>query len=80
MLKRNWYWLPTGLAVEQLYVLVAGEDGQQVVRRRLHEVDLARHQRIHLGLGVGDPDPFDAIELGELAAGHAGRRLGRAAC
>ena len=49
---------------------------KQVVLRRLDHVDLALHQRVHRRLLVGDRDPFDPVELGDLAAGQARGRLG----
>ena len=75
VLKRNSYWLPSGLLSNSLTFLSSGEQRQEVVRRRLDDVDLAVLQRIDLGLRVGDPDPFDPIDLGELAAGQAGGRF-----
>ena len=58
-----------------LDVLVLLQHRQEVVRHQLNHVDLAREQRIDRGLAVGDGDPFDSVELGDLAAGQARRRL-----
>ena len=41
----------------------------------LEQIDLAVQQRVHLRLRIGDPDPFDAVDLGDLAAGEARGRL-----
>ena len=58
-----------------LEVRVAFELIEQVDRRGLEEVDLARLQRRHRGLLIGDVLVDDAVDLRDLAAGHAGRRL-----
>ena len=44
--------------------------------RRLDDIDLARRQGADRGLLVGHRQPFDAVDLGELAARKARRRLG----
>ena len=59
----------------ELDVLVALELVQQVDRRDLVEVDLAGLQGRHRRLLVGHVLDDDAIDLGDLAADHAGRRL-----
>jgi hypothetical protein len=61
---------------EDLDVLVLLQDRQQVVRGRFDHVDLAGEQRVDRRLAVGDGQPFNAVELGDLAAGQARRRLG----
>jgi hypothetical protein len=48
----------------------------QVVRRLLHEVDLAGEERVDRLLLIGDCAPFDPVDLDDLAAGQARRRLG----
>ena len=48
---------------------------QQIVARLLDEIDFALGQRVDGLLRVGDRAPLDAIDLDDLAAGHAGRRL-----
>ena len=58
-----------------LDVLVLLQQRQQVGRHGLDQVDLAVEQRVHLGLRVGDRDPFDPVDLGHLAAGEARGRL-----
>ncbi len=62
---------PGRVGVEELDVLVAGEQLQQVVARRFDHVDFAVLQRRDLGLRVGHGDPFDAVELDDLATGQA---------
>ena len=59
-----------------LDALLLLDQRQQIGRHDLDEIDLVVQQRIDLRLRVGDPDPFDAIDLRHLAAGKAGRRLG----
>ena len=61
--------------VDELDVRLALEQRQQIVRRRLDVVDLAGEQRIHRLLVVGDRQPFDAVDLDDLAAGKARGRL-----
>jgi len=56
---------------DDLDVLVLLQHRQQVVRRSFDHVDFARQESVDLGLAIGDPCPFDAIELGDLAAGQA---------
>src|SRR3954452_6776001 len=75
VLKRNWYWLPTGLASNSFTFLSRARTDSRSCGGACTR-SIARHQRIHLGLGIGDPDPFDTVELGDLAAGHARGRLG----
>jgi len=60
----------------ELDVLVALELVQQVDRRDLVEVDLAGLQGRDRRLLVGHVLDDDAIDLGDLAADHAGWRLG----
>ncbi len=62
--------------VEQRDALFLLEDRDQVVRRLLDDVDLARGDGIHLLLRVGHLDDLDAINLDDLAAGQARGRLG----
>ena len=61
---------PKGIGHDDLDVLVLLQHRQQVVRRSLDHVDFARQESVDLGLAIGDPYPFDAIELGDLAAGQ----------
>jgi len=56
------------IAVEQLDVLVLGEDRQEIVRRRLNEVDFAIQQRIDL-LCADDNAAEERTK--QLADGHA---------
>ena len=72
---RNAYW-PERRRIDDLDVRVLLQQPQQVVRRLLDEVDLARQQRIDGLLLVGDREPFDAVDLDDLAAGETGGRLG----
>ena len=64
------------VGVEQLDVAIGFQDLEEVVLRRLDHVDLALEQRVHGGLLVGDGHPFDAVELGQLAAGQVRGRFG----
>jgi hypothetical protein len=52
-------------------VFLLGEQRQQVGWHDLDQVDLAVDQGVHLGLGVGDRHPLDAVDLGYLAAGQS---------
>ena len=55
-----------------------GEDRREIGRHLLVVVDLAGHQRVHAGGRVGDVEPLDAVDLGDLGAGRArGRVLAR---
>jgi hypothetical protein len=74
-LKRKTYWFPL-VEVDQLHARIGLHHLEQVVLRRLDHVDLALHQGAGRGLLVGDRHPFDPVELGDLAAGQAGGRLG----
>ena len=56
-------------------VLVRLQQRQQVGRRNLDEVDLAAVEGLDRRLGVGQHHPFDAVDLDDLAAGEAVRRL-----
>ena len=60
----------------ELDVLVGLEQAVQVEGRRLDEVDLAGKQRIDGLQMVGHGVPFDAVDLGDLAAGQPRDRLG----
>ena len=70
------FWLPSGFSVMSWTFLSALSSGVQVEGRRLDEVDLAGPQRIDGLQVVGHGVPFDAVDLGDLAAGQAARRLG----
>ena len=59
-----------------LMFLSFASSGSRSWPRRLDHVDLAVLQRGDLGLRVGHRDPFDAVDLDDLAAGQARRRLG----
>src|SRR5262245_34775663 len=61
---------------DNIYVRILLQGWKQVVAGRLDEVDLALRQRIDRLLRVGDGAPFDAIDLGDLAARKARGRLG----
>ena len=61
--------------VDQLDVLVGLQDLEEVVLRIFDHVDLALEQCVHDRLLIGHRHPFDAIDLGDLAAGQARRRL-----
>ena len=63
---------------EQRDVLVGLQQREEVGRRGFDQVDLAGQQRVRGGGGIGDGQPFDAIDLGDLAAGqHRGRLAAR---
>jgi hypothetical protein len=51
------------------------EQRQLVDGRGLEIVDLAGQQRVHRRRLVGEIQPFDAIDIGDLAAGGGRRRL-----
>jgi hypothetical protein len=55
---------------QQLDAGVLDQQRDQIVRRRLDEIDLAVEKGVDLGLRVGDPDPFHAVDLDDLAAGE----------
>ena len=54
---------------------VRGEHGDDVERRVLPPVRLAGIERRSLGHRVGDVEPFDAVDLDDLAARRPARRL-----
>jgi hypothetical protein len=54
---------------------IALQDVDQIERRRLEEVDLAGLECCERGLGIGHDVPFDPLDVHDLAAGHAARRL-----
>ena len=54
-------------------VLVAGEDGTQVRRRYVPPVHLAGPQCGRCRGGIGNRDPFDAVEMRRLRAGQKAR-------
>jgi hypothetical protein len=53
----------------------ASRTGQQIVRGRFDQIDLAVDQRIDRRLHVRNPEPLDPVDLGDLAAGGPRRRL-----
>jgi hypothetical protein len=64
------------VVVDEMDVRVLGEQRQQVVRRRFDVIDLAGEQRVDDLLLIGHRQPLDPVDLGGLAAGETGRRLG----
>jgi hypothetical protein len=72
---------PKGELVAQRIIVDQGDTGvrlqqrQQVVGRILHIVDLAGKKRIDRLLAVGHRQPFDAVEVYDLAAGEPRRRV-----
>ena len=68
-------WKPNLFKVSILMSGIGRQHRQQVPRRILDEVEIARLQRVHRGLRVRHGDPFDAVDLHDLAAGGPARRL-----
>jgi hypothetical protein len=57
------------------YVLVAGEDRDEIGWRLLVPVCFAGVECGCRGRGIGDVEPLDAVDLGHFAAGGKARRL-----
>ena len=75
---RMMIWRPCGFQPYSAMFLSFLSIGEEVGRRHLDDVDLALQQCIDRGRRVADGEPFDAIDLGDLAAGqHRGRLVAR---
>ena len=64
------------IPIEEFDIAIADRQRQEVMRRRLNEVDFARKQRVDGLLVVRDRAPFHAIDVRHLATGEARCRLG----
>ena len=67
---------PEGVDDRELDAFMLLEERHHVHGRGLPEVDLAVHQGVHGGGGVGDVDPLHPVHLDHLAARRRARGLG----